>query len=172
MASAFNDNGYQNEYVQSLKKVLQGECYQYTSSSHPFNKKGTATAELIGGNLALLAHLIGSVSEPDTDNKILFIEDIGEYIYNIDRMMLQLKRAGKLDNLSGLIVGSFTDMKDTTIPFGQTVYECIYDKVKDYNYPVCFDFPVGHTDNNYALKCGIHHLLSVEEDIVSLQELS
>ncbi|MGN6616272.1 MAG: S66 peptidase family protein [Ilyomonas sp.] len=172
MASAFNDNGYQNEYVQSLKKVLQGECYQYTSSSNPFNKKGTATAELIGGNLALLAHLIGSVSDIDTNNKILFIEDIGEYIYNIDRMMLQLKHAGKLDNLSGLIVGSFTDMKDTTIPFGQTIYECIYDKVKEYSYPVCFDFPVGHTDKNYALKCGVHHLLSVEEDTVSLQELS
>jgi len=170
MASAFNDNGYQNKYVQSLKKVLSGECYQHSSSSHPFNKKGITTAELVGGNLALLAHLVGSVSEPDTDNKILFIEDIGEYIYNIDRMMLQLKRAGKLDNLSGLIVGSFTEMKDTTVPFGQTVYECIYDKVKEYSYPVCFDFPVGHIDKNYALKCGLKHRLSVEENMVSLQE--
>ena len=106
----------------------------------------------------------------DTKEKLLFIEDVGEYIYNVDRIMIQLKRAGKLDELAGLIVGSFTDMKDTTIPFGQSVYECIYDKVKEYDYPVCFNFPVGHAMENYALKHGVVHLLQVNENGVTLTE--
>lgn len=168
MASAFDDDGYQNEFVQSLKNVLQGDDYQYFSSSNSFNTEGAATGELVGGNLALIAHLIGSVSDIDTDDKILFIEDIGEYIYNVDRMMLQLKRAGKLDKLSGLMVGSFSEMKDTQIPFGQSAYQCIYDKIKEYGYPVCFDFPVGHTDKNYALRAGLLHKLTVERDGTTL----
>ena len=109
----------------------------------------------------LLAHLVGTSSDIKTKNKILFIEDVGEYIYNVDRMMYQLKRSGKLDDLAGLIVGKFTDMKDTTIPFGQTTEEVIRDIVKEYDYPVCFNFPVSHDKENYALKIGVKYKLTV-----------
>jgi muramoyltetrapeptide carboxypeptidase len=119
----------------------------------------------------LLANMIGTASDINTKNKILFIEDTGEYIYSTDRMMQQLKRSGKLDRLAGLVVGSFTDMKDTERPFGKTVYQAIHDVVKDYNYPVCFNFPVGHAKENYALKVGVNYELSVTNKSVSLSEL-
>ena len=170
MAAAFNDGGSETVYVQSLKKAITGGQSAYHCSSYKLNKQGTATAELIGGNLCLLAHLVGSKSSMDTNGKLMFIEDIGEYIYNIDRLMLQLQRAGKLDNLAGLIVGSFTDMKETVIPFGASVYDVIYEKVKDYHYPVCFNFPVGHSPENYALKHGVEHTLEVNENGVLLTE--
>src|SRR5204862_3513268 len=109
---------------------LTGVHHPYKISSHSLNRQGACQGELVGGNLAMLAHIIGSRSDIDTKNKILFIEDIGEYKYNVDRMLMQLKRAGKLDYLAGLIVGSFSEIKDTTIPFGQEIYEIIYDKVK------------------------------------------
>lgn len=171
MAGAFNDGGFEADYVQSLKKVLQGKKASYTADAHTLNKKGSAEGLLIGGNLALLAHITGSPSEPDTKNKILFIEDVGEYIYSIDRMILQLKRAGKLSHLAALIVGGFTDMKDTDRPFGKTVYEAIYDHVKEYNYPVCMNFPVSHAKENYALKCGVKHQLKISNNKVQLKEL-
>jgi muramoyltetrapeptide carboxypeptidase len=170
MAAAFNNGGSETEYVQSLQAAIIGKPAEYQCEGYKLNKIGTASGELIGGNLCLLAHLIGSSSSIDMTGKILFIEDIGEYTYNIDRLMLQLQRAGKLSNLAGLIVGSFTDMKDTMIPFGASVYDVIYDKVKDYNYPVCFNFPVGHTQENVALKHGIVHTLEVNEKGVSLIE--
>lgn len=171
MAAAFNDDGYKNEYVLSLKATLEGKMMQYACPPHEFNKQGKASGELVGGNLALLAHLIGSKSETKTKNRILFIEDIGEYSYNIDRMMLQLKRAGKLDDLAGLVIGGFTDMKDTTRPFGKTVFEIIHDIVKEYEYPICFDFPVSHDTKNYALKVGMEYELRVEESVVKLKEI-
>ena len=104
------------------------------------------------------------------EKKILFIEDVGEYIYNVDRMLYQLKRCGKLDDLAGLIVGKFTDMKDTTIPFGQTIKEVIYDVIKDFDYPFCFEFPVSHDRENYALKIGVKHELTVSATSVELEE--
>ncbi len=110
-------------------------------------------------------------SEINTKYKIFFIEDVGEYIYNVDRMLYQLKRNGKLNNLAGLVVGKFTDMKDTTIPFGQTTEEAIHNIVKDYNYPVCFGFPVSHGKENYALKVGVRHKLTVSHTSVQLEEL-
>src|SRR4051794_30177848 len=168
MAAAFNDGGSETEYVQSLYKAVIGKPAEYSCEGYKLNKQGAARGELVGGNLCLLAHLIGSKSSIDTKGKILFIEDIGEYIYNVDRLMLQLQRAGMLSELAGLIVGSFTDMKDTVIPFGASVYDVIYDKVKDYNYPVCFNFPVGHTQENVALKHGIVHSLEVAEHGVFL----
>lgn len=170
MAGAFNDGGFESVYVESLKKALEGKKANYRASAHALNRKGIAEGVLIGGNLALLAHIAGSVSDPDTRNKILFIEDVGEYIYNVDRMLLQLKRAGKLDKLAGLIVGGFTDIKDTERPFGKSVYEAIFDCVKEYNYPVCLDFPVSHGKENYALKCGLKHQLSIGKKVV-LKEL-
>ncbi len=171
MAAAFNNDGAEQKYVQSLQKVLKGEEANYSCKSHSLNRIGITKGKLVGGNLSLLVHLIATKSDFNTRNKILFIEDAGEYIYHIDRMMMQLKRAGRLDKLAGLIIGSFTELKDTVIPFGQSVYELIWDKVKEYDYPVCFNFPVGHTDTNVALKIGVQHKLSVEGNNVMLTEI-
>jgi len=171
MAAAFNDDEYKNEYVQSLRKALSGEKANYRSKPHSFNREGKATGRLIGGNLSLLAHLTGTLSAFNPKNKILFIEDVGEYIYNIDRMLYQLKRSGMFGKLSGLIVGGFTEMKDTTIPFGQTVEEVIRDAVKEYDFPVCFGFPVGHMRENYALKVGIKYNLAISGEGSVLAEL-
>jgi muramoyltetrapeptide carboxypeptidase len=161
MAAAFNDGEFENEYIQSLKKILKGSSYRYRSAAHPFNQIGRASGELVGGNLSLLAHMTGSRSAFSFKKKILFIEDIGEYIYNIDRMMIQLERSGVFNDLSGLIIGGFTDMKDTVIPFGATITEVIHDRVKKYNYPICFNFPVSHSRENYPLKVGAMHELKV-----------
>jgi len=169
MAAAFNDEGYKNEYIQSLYNALTGTKANYKCLSHEFNRPGIAEGSLVGGNLALLAHLVGTSSDINTKNKILFIEDIGEYIYNVDRMMYQLKRSGKLDKLAGLIVGKFSDMKDTERPFGQTGEEVIREIVKDHDYPVCFNFPVSHDKENYALKIGVKYTLTVDAT-VSLEE--
>lgn len=170
MANAFNEEGYKNEFVQSLRNVLEGKKIKYQVKPHEFNRKGEAIGELIGGNLALLAHLAGTESDLKAKGRLLVIEDVGEYLYNIDRMMYQLKRSGKLDKLAGLIVGGFTDMKDTERPFGQTVHEIIRDAVAEYNYPVCFDFPVSHGKENYALKIGIGYKLKVGKNKVVLEE--
>lgn len=169
MAAAFNEIDESKIYIDSIYKSLIGEHQTYTTASHQLNRNGNCKGELIGGNLALLAHIIGTKSDINTQNKILFIEDIGEYKYSIDRMLMQLRRAGKLDALAGLIVGSFTEIKDTTIPFGKKIKEIIFDAVREYNYPVCFDFPVGHVKENYALKIGVRYKLAVSNEI-SLEE--
>jgi muramoyltetrapeptide carboxypeptidase len=170
MAAAFNDGVEGNEFIQSLHKAITGKKAKYKSGVYSFNKNGKAEGELVGGNLALLANMIGTASDINTKNKILFIEDIGEYIYSTDRMMQQLKRSGKLDKLAGLVVGSFTDAKDTERPFGKTVYQAVYDVIKEYGYPVCFNFPVGHAKENYALKVGAVYNLSVTNRTVLLSE--
>jgi muramoyltetrapeptide carboxypeptidase len=170
MAAAFNDAGYINRFVQSLRSALEGKKLRYSCEPHEFNKKGEAIGELIGGNLSLLAHLIGTESDIKTRGRILFLEDVGEYLYNIDRMMYQLKRSGKLSKLAGLIIGGFTDNKDTERPFGQTAYEIIHDVVKDYDYPICFGFPVSHGKENYALKIGVGYKLKVGKGKVNLEE--
>ncbi len=170
MAAAFNDEGFKNEFVLSLKNVLMGKKIKYVCSTHANNKMGKSNGELIGGNLSLLAHLIGTGSDLKTKGKILFIEDVGEQNYNVDRMMHQLKRSGKLSKLAGLIIGGFTDMQDTERPFGQNVYEIIKDIIKDYDYPVCFDFPVSHSERNYALKIGVKYKLKVGKSKVILEE--
>ncbi len=170
MAAAFNDRGFENEYVQSLKQVLVGEEISYSCAAHPLNKTGNAQGELIGGNLTIIAHLIGSNSGYDTTRKILFMEDIGEYLYNIDRLFIQLKRSGLLHNLAALVIGGFTDMKDTIIPYGSDVYSIIHEHLSSYDYPVCFGFPVGHQTNNYALKVGGVYQLSVTDNEVVLKE--
>jgi len=170
MAAAFNEDGYKNEFVLSLKNALEGKKLKYSCPVHEFNRKGEAVGELVGGNLALLAHLVGTDSDIKTRGRILFIEDTGEYLYNIDRMLHQLKRSGKLSRLAGLIIGGFTDCKDTERPFGKTAFEIIMDIVKEYDYPICFDFPVSHTDRNYALKTGVGYKLKVTKSKVSLEE--
>ena len=170
MAAAFNEDGSHNVFVQSIRKALQGREANYSVKAHALNRAGKAFGKLVGGNLSLLAHLIGSKSSFTTKNKILFLEDVGEYLYNIDRMLIQLKRCGMLDKISGLIIGGFTEIKDTTIPFGSDVFSVINHHVKEYAYPVCFDFPVSHEKNNYALKVGVKHVLNVTANKVTLKE--
>ncbi len=179
MANAFNaaaikkgsKNLIEKPSVQSLKKALKGVKTNYISPSNTFNKLGKCSGELVGGNLTLIAHLSGTASAYNTKGKILFIEDIGEYIYNIDRMMIQLKRSGMLSKLSGLIVGKFSDTKDNTRPFGQTITELILAHTAEFDYPICFDFPVSHEEDNYALKVGVVHQLHITAKKVSLKEL-
>lgn len=170
MAAAFNDAGYVNRFVQSLRDALEGKKARYHCDAHEWNRKGEAIGELVGGNLALLVHGIGTDSDIKTKGRILFLEDIGEYLYSIDRMFYQLKRSGKLKNLAGLIVGGFTDIKDTDRPFGQPVYDLIHDIVKEYSYPVCYGFPVSHGKENFALKVGVGYKLRVGKSKVSLEE--
>lgn len=170
MASAFNDGGHNNEYVLSLKNALEGKPTSITIPGNEFNRKGDVEGELVGGNLAILAHLVGTGSDIKTKERILFIEDVGEQLYNIDRMMHQLKRAGKLEKLNGLIFGIFSDIKDTERPFGTPMQEMLWNIIKEYDYPVCFDFPVSHTDKNYALKVGVRHRLKAGEKKVLLEE--
>jgi muramoyltetrapeptide carboxypeptidase len=171
MAAAFNDGEPENEYIQSLRKAIKGNKANYSTPAHPNNKKGIATGKLIGGNLALLAHVIGTASDFETKNCILFIEDIGEYLYNIDRMLYQLKRNGKLAGLSGLIFGGFTDMKDTERPFGKTIEDILQEISADLDIPVCFNFPVSHGRENLALKVGAEYQLTVTPKKASLKEL-
>lgn len=170
MAASFNDGGAEDKCVLSLRNILEGKKIRYQCEPHDFNKHGEAIGELVGGNLSLLAHIIGTSSDIKTRGRILFLEDIGEYLYNIDRMFYQLKRSGKLDKLTGLIIGGFTDMKDTERPFGKTVYEIIHDVVRDADYPICFNFPVSHGKENYALKIGVEYKLKIGKRKVVLEE--
>lgn len=142
------------EAVESMRKILFGEKMIYHFEKHPLNRNGNAEAEIVGGNLSLLYALTGSSSSVHTKGKILFIEDLDEYLYHIDRMMVSLKRYGKLADLAGLVVGGMTEMKDNAIPFGKNAEEIILDAVKEYNYPVAFNFPAGHVDRNLAFVLG------------------
>ncbi|TAE38236.1 MAG: LD-carboxypeptidase [Sphingobacteriales bacterium] len=149
--------------IQSLKKALFGEQIEYNynpNNSTILGKSGTIKGTLIGGNLSILVSLLGSVHELDYTDKVLFIEDVGEYLYAIDRMMHTLDRAGKLAKLKGLIVGGFTQIQDNTPPFGLSAQEIIYYRVKKYNYPIIFDFPAGHLEDNRALVMGSQILLT------------
>ncbi|WPU94476.1 LD-carboxypeptidase [Mucilaginibacter sabulilitoris] len=155
--------------LKTLRKALFGEDLYYQFLSHTLNRTGNSGGILIGGNLSLLVAVSGSVSDIDYAGKILFIEDVGEYLYAIDRMLRCLKRAGKLSKLAGLIAGGFSDTKDNDIPFGQTVPEIIMDVVKEYDYPVCFDFPAGHIPDNCSLIFGRLVELSVQEQQVTVK---
>ncbi len=161
----------QIETINSIANALKGETMKYTASYHPRNKLGMTKAELIGGNLRCIENLAGSKSEIKTDGKILFLEDTGEYLYSIDRMFHNLKRSGKLDKLKGLIIGGFKiKADDEGQEFGKTLVDIVLEKVKEFDYPVCFDFPVGHQRANFALKCGIKHTLEVSEQGTLLTE--
>jgi muramoyltetrapeptide carboxypeptidase len=164
MCGAFKPETISTDYINNFFDAISGKDLMYYAPTSTFNRTGNAEALLTGGNLAILAHLTGSASEADTAGKILFIEDIGEHLYNVDRLLLNLRRAGKLDKLAGLVVGSFTELQDTERPFGQTVNEIIWDKVKEYDYPVCFNFPCGHQDVNFTLTMGMQHKLSVTKE--------
>ena len=161
------------EAKQSLYDALTGKTLQYAFSSHPLNRCGEVEAEMVGGNLSVLIGMMGSETFPETDRKILFIEEVDEYIYHIDRMMHCLKRAGKLDRLKGLVVGGLTQIKDNTHPFGMTAEQVIAEAVSEYDYPVCFGFPAGHWDDNKALYLGLSsRLIVTKEKVVYLKRLS
>ena len=164
MAAAFNKGAEGAIYIQSLKNILLGEDEVIQVAAHSFNKQGTVTANLIGGNLCMIAHLIGSKNAMNTKGKILFIEDVGEAHYNLDRLILQCKNAGLLDDLAGLVVGGFTELKDNATDFGATAYEIIHAHISNFNYPVCFDFPISHALENFAVKEGGTYSFEVTKD--------
>jgi muramoyltetrapeptide carboxypeptidase len=142
------------EALDSFFDVLEGKLPKYTFENHPFNRRGKVRGTLVGGNLSVLYSLLGSASFPKTEHPILFLEDLDEYLYHIDRMMIALKRTGFLSKLSGLVVGAMTDMHDNSVPFGKTAEEIIREAVDEYHFPVAFNFPAGHIPDNRALIMG------------------
>jgi muramoyltetrapeptide carboxypeptidase len=166
---AFNFKKASPESLKALKAILFGEKISYQipeNISSDFNRHGTAKGILAGGNLSLLYAINGTPSDFDYTDKILFIEDLDEYLYHIDRMMLTLKRSGKLKSLAGLIVGGMTEMRDNTVPFGKSAEEIILEAVAEYDYPVCFGFPAGHIRDNRPLIFGREAELNISEEIV------
>ncbi len=150
-----------------LRRLLFGEWPAIKVPAHKYNRPGKARGVIVGGNLVILSHLMGTETELDTKDKILLIEDIGEHLYAIDRMMVHLKRAGKLSGLAGLVVGYFSKIKDTKPSFGKSVEEIVHEHVEDYEYPVAFGFPVGHENRNFPVPVGHISELSVTEDGLS-----
>lgn len=163
----------QVETILSIRDALKGVRMHYSTTPNEKNRKGSAEGILVGGNLKTLESLAGSKSDIRTAGKILFVEDTGEYMYSIDRMFWNLKRSGKLDHLAGLIIGGFKikPNEDPNEEFGKTLSDIVLEKVNEYNYPVCFDFPAGHQKNNYALKCGVKHKLQVSTIESTLTEI-
>ncbi|MCG2616506.1 LD-carboxypeptidase [Terrimonas sp. NA20] len=176
MCNSFPDiwekaDSVQKETIGSIRKALSGEGMDYSVVPNAHNREGTATGILTGGNLKTLETLAGSDSDLRTENKILFVEDTGEYLYSIDRMFWNLQRTGKLRNLAGLIIGGFKIKQDDPgEEFGKDLQQIVMEKVKNYRYPVCFDFPVGHQRDNFALKCGIPHKLIVQTGACTLTD--
>ncbi|WP_343702735.1 LD-carboxypeptidase [Chitinophaga sp.] len=178
MCNSFPDNLAQadpevQDTILSIRNALTGKPMRYTAPPESSNRAGTASGVLIGGNLAMIQSISGTDSEIDTIGKILFLEDAGEYLYSLDRMLGNLQRSRKFDSLAGLIIGGFNRIKpdDPGEEFGHTVNDMVLQRVKDFRYPVCFNFPVGHQRNNYALKCGVMHRLRVAGDGVELREM-
>jgi muramoyltetrapeptide carboxypeptidase len=151
--------------IETMRAELFGEKTHFDIPTHPLNRAGSDKGILIGGNLSILYSITGTKSGMNTVGKLLFLEDLDEYLYHIDRMMLNLKRSGKLSELAGLVVGGFTQMHDNEIPFGKNAYEIIAEHVKEYDYPVCFDFPAGHISDNRALVMGRKYTLEVGETV-------
>jgi muramoyltetrapeptide carboxypeptidase len=178
MCNSFPDDWRKAEPIEtatvlSIQKALSGEEMRYSVIPNSQNKTGMGTGILVGGNSKTIESLAGSKSDINTNGKILFVEDRGEYMYSIDRMFWNLKRSGKLSQLAGLILGGFKiRIDDAGEEFGRTLEEVVLEKVKQYNYPVCFDFPVGHQKNNFAMKCGVKHKLIVQQQQCTLTELS
>ena len=171
MAGAFLEEKYDASSIESLRQSISGIPNCYYVPSNPFNLYGRTKGVLTGGNLAMLANSIGTDSELDTSNRILFIEDTGEYLYNLDRMLTQLQRAGKFKKLKGAIVGGFTDMKDTIRPFGKKTYQIIAPYFESLGIPVAYDFPVSHGKENFSLKSGAGYVFQVSKEGVILEEI-
>jgi muramoyltetrapeptide carboxypeptidase len=148
----------------SLFGILKGELPTYSIPANPLNRKGAGTGVLLGGNLSVLCGLTGTLFQFPTRGAILFLEDVDEYLYHIDRMMQNLRMAGMLENLAGLVVGGLTDMHDNEVPFGIDAAEIIRAAVEEFGYPVCFDFPAGHVKGNMAMVLGRQVSLEVTEE--------
>jgi len=157
------------EALQSLKDALFGKTLNYQCASHFYNRLGEAKGDLVGGNLSILYSLTGTASQINTEGKILFLEDLDEYLYHIDRMMQNLKRAGMLHDLKGLLIGGMTDMNDNTVPYGHSAIDIIKNIVAEYDFPVAFGFPAGHLADNRTLIMGAEVTLSVGEEKTLLQ---
>ena len=168
----FDKEGQPNENLQSLMQLLTGGEAFYTIPAAEGDRHGKATGELVGGNLSIISSMQGTRCELDTNEKILFLEDIDEFLYHSDRLMHQLKLGGKLDNLAGLVLGNFTDMKDNESPFGKTIHEIVAEAVEEYDFPVCYDFPAGHNGKNLALAFGQRWELDVNEQESTLKLIS
>ena len=151
--------------IESLKKLLFEDRGSIEAQPHDLDRPGKARGQIVGGNLSLLADSLGTASEVQADGKLLFFEEIDEYLYKIDRMLTQLKRAKKLDNLAGLIVGDLSQMKDTQIPLGMSVKELVVDRVKEYGYPVAFNFAIGHEIPNYSIPLMREVSLTVDKQV-------
>ena len=152
------------ESIETLKTVLFGEKLSYEIDPSPMNRFGKATGELVGGNLSILYSLLGSKSAIDCTDKILFIEDLDEYLYHIDRMMMNLKRNGCLESIKGIIVGGMTKMKDNDIPWGKNANEIVQNVTQKYNIPILYNFPAGHVHDNRALIMGNTVSIDVNEN--------
>lgn len=152
------------EALQSLINALTGKPLHYEWQPTSLNKPGKVHGLIVGGNLSVLCGMLGSNSFPETDGKILFIEEVDEYIYHVERMMYALKRAGHLNHLKALVIGGLTEIHDNPDPFGKSVEQAIFDVVKDYDYPVCFNFPAGHQPENRAIILGKEAELIITED--------
>ncbi len=168
MGGGFSET--EDEAARTLRNMLIGKRQEYKTAGYYLNRPGKATGKLVGGNLSLLVAMQGSKSAIKTDGKILFIEDVSEYKYTVDRMMTNLKRSGMLDNLAGIIFGGFTATKAQEDPYPMSMEEIIFEKVKEYNYPVCFHFPAGHQKENLALKLGTYYNLQVNKENTVLSE--
>jgi muramoyltetrapeptide carboxypeptidase len=164
----FDEKNQSTENLETLMQLLTGNRVEYKIAVQPENHHGKCTSEIVGGNLSIIASLQGTKYEIDTSGKILFLEDIDEFLYHTDRMIRQLKLSGKLDRLAGLVIGDFTDMKDNESPFGKTVHEIIAEAVAEFDYPVCFGFPAGHDKRNLALSFGTRCELDVTADSLTL----
>ena len=168
MAKAIHNNP-DAECISDIFKILQGEKISYTAEPNELNRKGTARGTLIGGNMSIIYSLQGTDFAIDCDDKILFIEDLNEYLYHLDRMLINLKMSGKLAKLRGLVVGTFSDMKDNASPFGKTAYEIVKAHTEEYSYPVGFGFPIGHIDDNRPLVEGGTYKLEISDTNCSLE---
>ncbi len=157
------------EAKETLRKALFNEEYKFEIESDYSNKIGKAEGELIGGNLSIIYSLLGSVSSVNTSGKILYLEDLDEYLYHIDRMFYNLKRNGYFENVKGLIIGGMTDMHDNSIPFGYDVKQIIREITKEYDFPICFEFPAGHISDNRALKLGTKVSLEINTNKTNLK---
>ncbi len=163
----------QIESINSIKDCLQGKKLTYTATTNTNNKLGNCTGQLVGGNLSIICSAQKTKSELNTVGKILFIEEVGEYLYSVDRMMSNLQRSGLLKNLKGLIVGAIkTKEEKPEEAFGETVVDIVQRVTKGYNYPICYEFPVGHVKVNYALKCNVPHQLTITNEGVVLKEIT
>ncbi len=165
----FTENIADSSSLKKLVDYLAGKLTHYQIPTHKFNRFGNSKAELVGGNLSIICSLNATDYELNTHGKILFLEDLNEDLYHLDRLMLNLKLSGKLTHLEGLIIGGMSDMKDSETPFGKSAYEIIQDAVKAYNYPVIFNFPAGHIDENWPLPLGKKVTLDVNEKTASLK---